>query len=87
MPVDSVWVKNGIYQFIVTEEGKIRQLQTIRESNRTLERMALYVLSQMPEWNLQRNGLEMLYAAFYTVFGAFLPIPLAILLGIDTETG
>ena len=87
MPVDSVWVKTGIYQFIVTEEGKIRQLQTIRESNRTLERMALYVLSQMPEWNLQRNGLEMLYAAFYTVFGAFLPIPLAILLGIDTETG
>lgn len=25
-------------------------------------------------------------AAFYAVFGAFLPIPLAILLGIDTET-
>lgn len=25
-------------------------------------------------------------AAFYTVIGAFLPIPLAILLGIDTET-
>lgn len=50
MPVDSVWVKNGIYQFIVTEEGKIRQLQTIRESNRTLERIALYILSQMPDW-------------------------------------
>lgn len=50
MSIDSVWVKNGLYRFIVTEEGKIRQLQTIRESSRTLERMALYVLSQMPEW-------------------------------------
>ena len=57
MPVDSVWVKNGIYQFIVTEEDKIRQLQTIRESNRILERIALYILSQMPDWKpAKRRG-------------------------------
>ena len=57
MSVDSVWVKNGIYQFIVTEEDKIRQLQTIRESNRILERIALYILSQMPDWKpAKRRG-------------------------------
>lgn len=47
---DSTKLPRGIYLFLVTDKGKIREIKTMRESNRTLEKIARHALSQMPDW-------------------------------------
>lgn len=58
MPVNTVWTKNSLSRLVITGEGQIRQLQTIRKNNRILEKNNLHILSQIPDEKTAKKCFE-----------------------------